>query len=213
MYYGVVISVQRGALGSFLPRVVFTKGYEFLLVPWGVPGGGVWGRIQVGGAGWAFLWKVRGKGKGVGRVGCGQAREPASQCARVCPNYPLANSPGNVFPIVAKPFLWVEVHPAAQRGRQKGIGKQKPKTSSKATSVMFNISPVSLVPSFWVSGCRNIKNPCFLLPGSIAGKDFWEEISVLGNICPNHPFGNHPVFQRRRKYPNPFSRAKTETKN
>ena len=40
-----------------------------------------------GSGGWlgaVFLWKIREKGKGVGRgggVGWGQAKEPASQCA------------------------------------------------------------------------------------------------------------------------------------
>ena len=39
--------------------------------------------------------ETEGKGKGVGRVGGGweQAKEPASQCARVCRNYALANYP------------------------------------------------------------------------------------------------------------------------
>ena len=38
----------------------------------GVPGGGVFGRVQVGGGGWfGFLWRMREKGKGMGRVGGG----------------------------------------------------------------------------------------------------------------------------------------------
>ena len=69
----------------------FRKGVR---VPSGVAGGGVCGRVQVGG-GWVFLWKKREKGNEVGRVGVGvgvgeQAKEPASQCARVCQNFPLA---------------------------------------------------------------------------------------------------------------------------
>ena len=48
--------------------------------------------------GGGFLWKMREKGKGVekveGGVGWGGlAKEPASQCAHVCQNYPLANRP------------------------------------------------------------------------------------------------------------------------
>ena len=53
----------------------------------GVPGGGAWGRVQVGG-GMVFLWKMREKGKEWG--GWGVA---ASQCARVCQNYSLPNYP------------------------------------------------------------------------------------------------------------------------
>ena len=43
------------------------------------------------------------KGKGVGRVagvGWGQVKEPASQCARVCQNYPLA-----IYPLVSPRFF------------------------------------------------------------------------------------------------------------
>ena len=50
----------------------------------GVPAGGVRGRVQVGGRGSVLLWKIREKGKGVGRVGevgWGPAKEPASQSA------------------------------------------------------------------------------------------------------------------------------------
>ena len=57
----------------------------------GVLGGGVWGRVQVGGRR-LFPVEKKGKGEGVG-LGSGQAKEPASQCARVCENYPLANYP------------------------------------------------------------------------------------------------------------------------
>ena len=39
----------------------------------------------------------------------------------------------------------------------------------------------------------------FRLPGSTAGKDPLEEISVQGNICQNHPFGNHPFANPRKK--------------
>ena len=48
----------------------------------GVPGGFGVGFRGAGGV--VFLWKMREKGKGVGRVGgvgWGQAKEPASQCA------------------------------------------------------------------------------------------------------------------------------------
>ena len=41
------------------------------------------------------------------------------------------------------------------------------------------------------------KNHSFLLRGSTAGKDYLEEISVRGNICQNHPFGNHPFANPR----------------
>ena len=61
-------------------------------VPFGVPGRGVWGRVQGGGGG-RFSAENEGKGEGGGEegwVGWGQAKEPASQCIRVCQNYPLA---------------------------------------------------------------------------------------------------------------------------
>ena len=48
----------------------------------GVPGGGVWGPVQVGG-GVGLLWKMREKGKGLGTA----AKELASQCTCVCQNY------------------------------------------------------------------------------------------------------------------------------
>ena len=41
--------------------------------------------------------------------------------------------------------------------------------------------------NFRMVGSRNIKNHGPLLPGSIAGNDFFEGISVQGNICQNHP--------------------------
>ena len=56
-------------------------------VPIGVPGGGVLGRVQVSGG---FLCGERGK-RGRGRGGWGPAKEPASQCAHVCQNYPLVS--------------------------------------------------------------------------------------------------------------------------
>ena len=47
--------------------------------------------------GGGFLWKIREKGRGEGGgwwvVGWGQPKELASQCTRVCQNYPLANYP------------------------------------------------------------------------------------------------------------------------
>ena len=75
--------------------VVFAGGSsrKGVRVPIGVLGGGVWGRFQGGGGGWL---PVEGKGEGGvegGRVGRGQAKEPANQRARPCPNYPLANYP------------------------------------------------------------------------------------------------------------------------
>ena len=46
---------------NFFPGGSFHKGVR---VPIGVLKGGVWGRVQVGGGGAAFLWKIREKGKG-----------------------------------------------------------------------------------------------------------------------------------------------------
>ena len=47
-------------------------------------------------AGVVFLWKIRQKGKGVGRVGgvgWGQAKEPASQCATRLSILPFSDLP------------------------------------------------------------------------------------------------------------------------
>ena len=55
----------RIARGSFY-RGWFRKG---VAVPTGVPWGGVWGRVQVGGGGWVFLLKKKGKGEGGGEGG------------------------------------------------------------------------------------------------------------------------------------------------
>ena len=41
------------------------------------------------------MWERRDKVEGAG-AGWGQAQEPASQCARVCQNYPLA-----IYPVVS----------------------------------------------------------------------------------------------------------------
>ena len=53
-------------------------------------GFGVGFRGVVGGG---FPVENEGKGERGGRVGLGQSKEPASQHARVCQNYPLANYP------------------------------------------------------------------------------------------------------------------------
>ena len=51
--------------------VVFTGGSsrKGVRVPSGVPGKGVWVRVQAGGGEWVFLWKTRGRGRGWGGQG------------------------------------------------------------------------------------------------------------------------------------------------
>ena len=63
-----------------------------------VPIGGGFGSGSGGWWGVVFAVEYEGKGEGVGRVGVGwgQAKEPASQCARLCQNYPLA-----IYPLVS----------------------------------------------------------------------------------------------------------------
>ena len=69
------------------------RGLQQLRVPSGVPEGGVWGRVRVGGGGWVSCEK-QGKQEGGGvRGGWDGDRQRASQCARVCQNDPLANYP------------------------------------------------------------------------------------------------------------------------
>ena len=71
--------------GSFY-GICFRRGVRVpIRVPW--KGFGVGLRWVVGGG-----FPVESKGKGWGG-GWGQAMEPASPCARVCQNYPLANYP------------------------------------------------------------------------------------------------------------------------
>ena len=48
--------------------------------------------------------EIEGKGRGARRVGGGQAKEPASQCARVCQNYPFFSLPFSFSPNVALVF-------------------------------------------------------------------------------------------------------------
>ena len=67
--------------------MVFAKGCEFLLVFLGEGFGAGFRWV----AAVVFLWGNEEKGvNGVGRVGgeVGTGKEPASQCARVCQNYP-----------------------------------------------------------------------------------------------------------------------------
>ena len=81
--------------GQFLLGIVFAKGCEFLLVGGGLgSGSGGWwgGGLLAGNKG-----KEKG-GEGGWGVGWGQAKEPASQCARVCPNYPSAKLPLSFSP-------------------------------------------------------------------------------------------------------------------
>ena len=72
-------------------RGSFRKGVG---VPIGVPGRGVWGRVQVVDEGF-FLMENDGKGEGGGEagVGWGQAKEPASQCALLLSQQPLSKLP------------------------------------------------------------------------------------------------------------------------
>ena len=74
----------------------FRKGVR---VPIGVLGGGVWGRVQVGGGGRGMGFPVENEEKtgrvwGRWRLGWGQPKKPARQCARVCQNYLVAKYPG-----------------------------------------------------------------------------------------------------------------------
>ena len=76
--------------GSFLPGVDLGSFRKGMRVAIGVPGGLVWGQVQGDGGGGSPVEKMREReGGGEG----GQAKEPASQCARICQNYPLAIYP------------------------------------------------------------------------------------------------------------------------
>ena len=71
MNYFLVLGLCLGELSTKL-RGSFSGGgfHQGVQVPIGVPRGGVWGRVQVGGGGWFSSGKEE-KGKGVGRVGGG----------------------------------------------------------------------------------------------------------------------------------------------
>ena len=96
-------SVPRGFhthIGQKL-RVVFTEGRFRKGWVTGVLGEGFWGRVQVGGGGGVFLWKKKGKGKRVGRVGGGvrTGKGTGKSMRKLCPNYPLA-----IYPLVFSPI-------------------------------------------------------------------------------------------------------------
>ena len=66
---------------------------------------GVWGRVQVGGGGWSACWKQEKRSSGWGGWGVGTEKEPASECTRVCQNYPLAN----YYPLISLRYEHVAV--------------------------------------------------------------------------------------------------------
>ena len=77
--------------GNFYRGEVFAKGRDVLLVSLGEGlgsgSGGWWGAV--------FLWKIREKGKGVGRVGggVGTGKGAGKSMRKLCRNYPSANYP------------------------------------------------------------------------------------------------------------------------
>ena len=80
----------RGSNGSFIEGSFSQRGASSYWCRWGRglgSGSGGWWEV-------VFLWKMAEKwGWG---VGWGQTKEPASQCARFCQNYPLA-----IYPLVS----------------------------------------------------------------------------------------------------------------
>ena len=90
----------------------------------------------------------------------------------------------NTAPMVC--FLSVFDPRRGARGETRSETKEKGREETKGQfgerSVLAN------APSFWLLGSRNIKNHSFLCQSSTAGKDLFEEISVHGTICQNHPF-------------------------
>ena len=84
------------------PKGSFTGGSfrKGVRVPIGVPGGGVWGRVQVGG-GASFPVENegnRGRRWGGWGVGWGPAKEPASQCATRLSKLPFSELPFSFSP-------------------------------------------------------------------------------------------------------------------
>ena len=75
---------------GFLPGGSFRKGVRVSI---GVPGRGVWGWVE-GVVGGGFLWKMREKGKGVGRLGggVGTGKGTGKSMRKLCRNYPLAST-------------------------------------------------------------------------------------------------------------------------
>ena len=75
-------------------------------VPIGVPGGGVWGRVQVGGGGW-FSVENKGKGEGGGEGGgWGGDRQRNGQVdAQALSKLPFSKLPFSFFPILADPNM------------------------------------------------------------------------------------------------------------
>ena len=84
--------------GSFY-RGSFRKGVAVPIVP----GGGDWGRVRGGGGVWVFLWKMREKGKGVGRVrGWGGDRPRNRQVnAQALSKLPFSDLPFSFSPTIS----------------------------------------------------------------------------------------------------------------
>ena len=70
-------------------------------VPIGVPGGGVWGRVQGGGGGWVFFVENEGKGEGGGEGGgLGRDRQRNRQVnAQALSKLPFSNLPFSFSPV------------------------------------------------------------------------------------------------------------------
>ena len=66
-------------------------------------GGRFWGRVQVDGGGWVFLWKMREKGKGVGRVvgGVGTGKGTGESMRTIPSKQPSSVLPFSLFPMIA----------------------------------------------------------------------------------------------------------------
>ena len=119
--------------GSFI-GVFFAKGCEFRLVSLGAEFG-----VEFRGV--VFLWKIREKGKGKGRVGGWggrPAKEPASQCARICQNYLLVN-----YPCDCDPDIQECPHPRAPKS-PKSLNLRSSRASPSGVSKKRRKSPRTL---------------------------------------------------------------------
>ena len=109
--------------GSFLPGVVFAKGWQFPLVSLG-EGFRVGFR---GVAGVVLLWKMREKGKGVGRVGggVGTAKGTGKSTRMHLSKLPFSDLPFSLYPIFSRKKARKKIYQKISRKIHPGLCWEK----------------------------------------------------------------------------------------
>ena len=139
-----------------------------MAVPIGVPGGGVWGQVQVGGGGGSPL-ENEGKRGGVGRVGggVGTGKGTGKSMRKLCRNYLLATCP-----LVSPRRMVVPVHlhnfssVSRRGGRNKGGRTQMRANANKRRQTLTNASKrrgenASKHEQMWTNANKRLHPPLF----------------------------------------------------